>query len=200
MRLLPLQVVSRRKNGAPLQRGWASAPGGSDKAEAEIPNRRHVSCRVSIPVREMRAADAAGMAVSRGNKPEPPAGGNVAWLGSSTISATNNGPRSELLGGGCAYCGATDKPLQRDAYSRSPVAGDTRSTTCRPAPPATPASATTKSRAGSGEAALPATVAGWCGQGLVGAGYHDCSPRTGWTCRFELVDSRSRPRVREKAT
>ena len=53
--------------------------------------------------------------------------------------------------GGCAYCGATGKPLQRDCVLPSPAAGATRSTTSlRPAARATPASATTRSPAGCG--------------------------------------------------
>ena len=53
--------------------------------------------------------------------------------------------------GGCAYCGATDRPCSATAYWLSPAAGATRSTTSRPpAAPATPASAMTKSPAGCG--------------------------------------------------
>ena len=55
--------------------------------------------------------------------------------------------------GGCAYCGR-DRDAAADATAcwRSLVVGATRSTTsCRPAAPATPASATTRSRAGYGE-------------------------------------------------
>ena len=39
---------------------------------------------------------------------------NGAWTESSTISATRSGAALKTAWGGCAYCGVTDKPLQRD--------------------------------------------------------------------------------------
>jgi 5-methylcytosine-specific restriction endonuclease McrA len=41
-------------------------------------------------------------------------GANAAWRRSFTTSPTNNGLPLQDAWGGCAYCGATHRPLQRD--------------------------------------------------------------------------------------
>jgi hypothetical protein len=85
-------------------------------------------------------------------RPEPPADGNAAWLGSRTTSPTSSGPRSELLGVAARTAARRTSRCSATAYSHSPVVGGTPSTTsCRPARPVTPASATTKSPVGSGK-------------------------------------------------
>ena len=47
-------------------------------------------------------------------RPGPPAGANAGWSGSRTISATRQWAAVKAAWGGCAYCGATGTPLQRD--------------------------------------------------------------------------------------
>jgi 5-methylcytosine-specific restriction endonuclease McrA len=79
--------------------------------------RRVVSHRCvgsAFPHREMRAAYAAGMAVRRGNKARA-ARRRKRRMARVVHDLTNEQWTAlQAAWGGCAYCGATDKPLQRD--------------------------------------------------------------------------------------
>jgi hypothetical protein len=83
-------------------------------------------------------------------RPEPPADANAAWQVEHDLT-NEQWTALQTLG--------VDAPAERRTSRCSatvcphcPATGDTRSkTSCRPAPPATPVSATTKSPAGSGE-------------------------------------------------
>ena len=56
-------------------------------------------------------------------RPEPPADGNGAWLGSCTTSPTNSGPRSKLLGVAARTAARRTSRCSATAYSHSPRGG-----------------------------------------------------------------------------
>jgi HNH endonuclease len=73
------------------------------------------ACVVSaFPVRVMRAAYAAGMAVGRGSKARAARRRKRRMARVEHDLSDGQWIALQAAWGGCAYCGATDKPLQRD--------------------------------------------------------------------------------------
>ena len=76
--------------------------------------RERQSVGSAVPIRAMRAAYAAGMAAKRGNR------ARAARRRKRRMAMVEHDLSGEqwialqAAWGGCAYCGATDKPLQRD--------------------------------------------------------------------------------------
>jgi hypothetical protein len=147
-------------------------------------------CAGQIPDASSRAAYAAGMAVTRDRRARPLADGNAAWLGSSTTSPTSSGQRSELLGVGAR---TAERRISRCSDCILAISRGGRYTLDNVVPaaaPATPASGTTKSPAGSGERGST-------------SGHSCCvTSKSGWHsgCTYLRSWTRSMPRRRRHET